>query len=193
MEGAFFVLIGAALFSHSWYLLELYPDGRTMGTFIGGLGLAALITITMSPMLFGVGIGIDKDITTESVLAETTVMKTLIIMWSGYAIGVGAQGLWDFDERAIGFYGAVLTAVSAVALFFFIGLFDAYGNDVWISMAAASLALTVMAGMLFFYLAVPFNVLRPVAAWFILVGSVAVTGIGLAIISTLIRAKDSVL
>ena len=29
MEAVFFILIGAALFSHSWFLLELYPtDGQ---------------------------------------------------------------------------------------------------------------------------------------------------------------------
>ena len=51
MEAIFFVLIGVALFSHSWYLLGLYPDGRTMGLFTGGLGLASLIAITFAPMV----------------------------------------------------------------------------------------------------------------------------------------------
>jgi len=35
MEGVFFVLIGAALFSEAWYLLGLYSEGRTMGVFVG--------------------------------------------------------------------------------------------------------------------------------------------------------------
>ena len=51
MEGVFLVLIGAAIFCHSWSLLGLYHEGRTMGTFVGGLGLVALISLTMAPML----------------------------------------------------------------------------------------------------------------------------------------------
>ena len=46
MEGISFILIGAALFSHSWYVLGLYPDGRTMGAFTAASGLGALITLS---------------------------------------------------------------------------------------------------------------------------------------------------
>ncbi len=113
MEAVFFVLIGLALFSHSWNLLGLYPDGRTMGLFTGALGLGSLIAITFAPMVL---VGGDPD---ANVLAETNIIKMLIVAWAGYAVGVGAQGLWDFDDRAIGFYSAILTAISAVALFYF--------------------------------------------------------------------------
>ena len=184
MEAIFFVLIGVALFSHSWYLLGLYPDGRTMGLFTGGLGLASLIAITFAPMVL---VGGDPD---ANVLAETNIIKLLIVAWAGYAIGVGAQGLWDFDDRAIGFYSALLTAISAVALFYFAAnLANAYGNDVTIAMSAATLLLSILAGMVFFYLAIPFNALRQVAGWFLLVGSVVIAGVGLAIVSTVIEVK----
>ncbi len=184
MEAVFFVLIGLALFSHSWNLLGLYPDGRTMGLFTGALGLGSLIAITFAPMVL---VGGDPD---ANVLAETNIIKMLIVAWAGYAVGVGAQGLWDFDDRAIGFYSAILTAISAVALFYFAAnLADAYGNDVTIAMSAATLLLSILAGMLFFYLAVPFNALRQVAGWFLLVGSVVIAGIGLAIVSTVIEVK----
>ena len=182
MEAFFFILIGAALFSHSWYLLELYPDGRTMGVFVAGLGLASLISITMVPMLLtGDGPGTD-------VLAETTIMKTLVVLWAGYAIGVGAHGIWDFDERAIGFYSAFLAVASVVALIYFATeLQSRYGDGAWLSISGATLLLTVLAGMLFFYLAVPFNVLRQVAAWFILAGSIAILALGLLILTTVIE------
>ena len=181
MEAFFFILIGAALFCHSWYLLELYPDGRNMGVFVAGLGLASLIGLTMAPMLLtGQGSGAD-------VLAETTIMKTLIILWAGYAIGVGAHGIWDFDERAIGFYSAFLAVATLAGLIYFAAeLQSRYGDGAWLSITGATLVLTVLAGMLFFYLAVPFNVLRLVAAWFILIGSIAIVALGLLILTTVI-------
>jgi hypothetical protein len=51
------------------------------------------------------------------------------------------------------------------------------------------LILSVLAGMVFFYLAIPFNTLRLVAGWFLLVGSVVLTAIGLALVSTLIQVS----
>jgi hypothetical protein len=184
MEAVFFVLIGVALFSHSWHLLGLYPDGRTMGLFTGGLGLASLIAISFAPMVL---VGGDPD---ANVLAETNIIKLLIVAWAGYAIGVGAQGLWEFDDRAIGFYSAILTAISAVAFIYFaVNMANAYGNDVLIALSAATLLLSVMAGIMFFYLAIPFNGLRLVAGWFLLVGSAVVAGIGLLIVTALIEVK----
>ena len=184
MEAIFLVLIGGALFSHSWYILELYPDGRTMGLLTGALGLGSLIALTFAPMVL---VGGDPD---ANVLAETNIIKLLIVAWAGYAIGVGAQGLWDFDDRAIGFYSAILTAISAVALFYFAAnLANAYGNDVVIALSAATLLLSILAGIVFFYLAIPFNALRQVAGWFLLVGSVVIVGIGLAIVSTIIEVR----
>ena len=178
MEALSLILIGAALFSHSWYLLELYPDGRTMGVFVGALGLAALIAIPMAPlMLTGEGTG-------ANMLAETTIMKVLIIVWVGYAVGVGAHGLWDFDDRAIGFYSAFAAIVSVVAFIYFLSnLQPRYGDEVWLALSIPAFLLTILGGMLFFYLAWPFSGLRQVAAWFILVGAVAVSATGLVILT----------
>ena len=190
MEAVAFVIIGGALFSHAWYLLRLYPDGRTMGIFVGALGLAVLFTLTLDPMLL-TGIGDDgTPLKDANPLAEVTVMKMVILLWAGYAIGVAAQALWEFDERAIGFYSAVLAAASAVAFFYFSStLFDPYGNAVLISLSAATLVLSFLAGMAFFFYAIPFAVLQPVTGWFLLIGGIAVSGIGLAIVSTLIQAR----
>ena len=124
MEAIFFVLIGAALFSSSWNLLGLYSDGRTMGLFTGALGLGSLIALSFAPMVF---VGGDAD---ANVLAEISIAKMLIVAWAAYAVGVGAQGLWDFDDRAIGFYSAILTAITAVAFFYYAAnLGRAYGED----------------------------------------------------------------
>ena len=113
MEGISLVLVGASMFAHSWYLLGLYPEGRTMGIYVAALGLAALIAMTFAPqLLIGQASG-------PGPLAELIVMKMLIIIWVGHAVGVGAQGIWEFDERALGFYSAVVTATSVVALIFF--------------------------------------------------------------------------
>ena len=184
MEAVFFVLIGAALFSSSWNLLGLYSDGRTMGLFTGALGLGSLIALSFAPMVF---VGGDAD---ANVLAEISIAKMLIVAWAAYAVGVGAQGLWDFDDRAIGFYSAILTAITAVAFFYYAAnLGRAYGEDAALAVSAALLVLSVLAGMVFFYLAVPFNALRLVAGWFLLVGSVVVTAIGLSLVSTLIQVR----
>ena len=183
MEGIAFILIGAAIFSQAWYVLGLYPDGRTMGMYAAGFGLVALIALVMDPMLLGMG-G-DPDI---ELLPDSTIMKMLIILWAGYGVGVGAQGLLDLDERAVGFFSAFVAAGSAVAFFYFATTApDAYGDEVAIALATPPLLLSIMAGMVFFYMAIPFNVLRLVAGWFLLLGSMAVAGIGLAIISTLIE------
>jgi hypothetical protein len=180
MEGVFFVLIAAALFSHSWHLLGLYHEGRTVGLYTAGLGLVSLIALTLAPMVLSGAAG------DPGVLAGTTMMKVLIILWAGYAVGVGAQGLWEFDERAIGFYNAFLTVASAVAFVFFgIELQDrGVGQEVWLAMSGAFLVLTILAATLFFYMAIPFRALRKVAGWFVLVGSLVVAGLGFAILTT---------
>ena len=187
MEGIFFVLIGAALFTQSWYVLGMFSEGRTMGVFVAGLGLLALATIsavTIAPtLLTGEGTGADM-------LAELTVMKTLIVVWALYAVGVGAHGLWDFEDRAIGFYGAFLAVASLVPFIYFATeLQSRYGDATWLALSGAALILSVLAGMMFFYLAFAFNVLRPVAGWFLLIGGGSVAVIGLAIASSVITNK----
>ena len=188
MEALFLILIGAALFSHSWSLLGLYHEERTMGMYVGGLGLVSLIALMLAPMLLT---AIDAEgavVSPDMMAAQTNVMKVLIILWAGYAIGVGAHGLWEFDDRAIGFYGAFLFAGSLIALVYYaIELEGVYGDDVWFGLSAAFLALTVLAAMLFFYLAIPFIALRKVAGWFMLVGSIAVAGVGFAILTSVIE------
>ncbi len=199
MEALGLILIAGALFCHSWYILGLYPDGRAVGIYVGAFGLAALIATTMAPMIL---IGGDsmavadaggdtarKYYSIAAGLADTTMMKTLIIVWSIYAVGVGAQSIFDYDERAVGFSGAVAAVVSLFALFFFAGtLLDPYGEDAVLVLATASLLLTIVAGTMFAYLGVPFSNLRPVAGWFNLVGSIAVFLMGVIVATEIVVA-----
>ncbi len=188
MEGFALTLIGAAIFSHAWYLLGLYSDGRTVGILMATLGAALLITLTLEPQLLGMQ-GADD----VQKLGEVTMMKTLIVLWAAYAGAVAAQGWWDLDERAIGFYAVALAAGSAVAIIYFatqLWEHDALpGVDavaVTVGFTAIAGALTVVGATLFFYMAVPFRQLDKVAGWFSLVGSIGITAVGLAIITTLI-------
>ena len=183
MEAVFFILIGAALFSQSWYVLGMYSEGRTMGVFVGGVGLLSLAAIMFTPML------LTGEPATSDALAETTVLKLLIASWALYAVGVGAHGLWDFDDRAIGFYSAFLAVATFVPFIYYaVNLADVnvYSDAVWLSMSGASLVLAVIAGIMFFYLAFALSVLRLVAGWFLLLGGAAVAAIGLAVVSTAI-------
>ena len=197
MEALGLILIASALFCHSWYILGLYPDGRAVGIYVGAFGLAALISITLAPMLLIGGDSVavanaggdfgNKAYSIASGLAQTTVMKTLIIIWSVYAIGVAAQAILEYDERAVGFSGAIAAAVSLIALFFFAGtLLGPYGEDVVLTLATASLLLSFIGGTMFAYLGVPFSGLRPVAGWFNLVGSIGVFIMGVVIGTTII-------
>ncbi len=189
MEGMFLLLIGAALFSQSWYILGLYSEGRTMAILVGGLGIVVLGAVFLQPVLLnGMGTGL---VSPEENLAELTVMKALIVTWSVYAIAMAAHGLWDFDERAIGFYCAFLAASTAMAFIYYANpglgdLADRYNESVWLSLSGATLALTVLAGMMFFTLGFAFQGLRAVAGWFALLGGAVVAFIGQAIVITMI-------
>ena len=188
MEGLFFVLVGAALVVQSWQLLGLYSDGRTMGVVVGGLGVLMLGTFMLGsavePILL-TEVGKKASMVAASdVAVSTALLTTLAAVWAIYAIGVGAHGLWDLDDRALGFHSAVVAVVSLGALFYFVVELDArYGENVVIWMSAAALVLTGLATILFFYLAFGFNVLKLVSGWFLLIGGAVVSLIGLAVIA----------
>ncbi len=189
MEGIFFILIGAALFTQSWYVLGLYSEGRTMGVLVGGLGLLALGTFalggTMDATLLVVNDGDGGKADAAKVLTEMTVLKALMMVWVVYTFGVAAHGLWEFEDRAIGFYSGFVAVVSLIVfLFFAIELRTVYTDAVWLLMAAAPAMLTLLAAISFFYLAFQWMVLRLVTGWFMLLGSGAVIGIGLVMIGT---------
>ena len=170
-----------------------------MGVFVGGLGLVMLGTFmlctSIEPMLLtetGKKVGdAAKVVSQADVNASVAVLTALVVAWAIYALAVGAQGLWDFEERSIGFYSAILAAVSLVAFIYFAGEMERrYGDDVMLALAGATLVLTVLAGLMFFYLAFGFNVLRLVAGWFLLIGGGVVAAIGLGIVSAAIEVAS---
>jgi hypothetical protein len=191
MEGIFFILIGGALFTQSWYTLGLYSEGRTMGVLVGGLGLLALGTFMLGGALDATLLVVNDDpdagpiATAAKVLKATTVLKALMMVWVVYTFGVAAHGLWELEDRAIGFYSGLVAVVSLIAfLFFAIELRTVFNDAVWLTMAGATAVLTLLAAISFFYLAWQWMVLRLVTGWFMLLGSGAVIGIGLVMIGT---------
>ena len=182
MEAVFLILVGAALFSQSWHIMGLYSDGRTMGIFVGGLGILSLAAaLVLDPMLL-TGSG-DRSISAANHLAEVTATKALIAIWGLYCVGVGTQALWDFEERAVGFFSVIATVVTAVVFLYYAGVLEPrYGENIWLGLSAATLLLSIMSAMVFFALGFTFTVMRAVAAWFLLLGGGTVGVIGLAII-----------
>ena len=177
MEAVFLVLVGAMLFSQAWHMMGLYSDGRTVGIVVGGLGLLSLAAITLDPMLL-TGSGISA----ANHLSELTVTKMLIGVWAVYGVVVAAQAMWDLEERAIAFYSAAAAAVSIVSFFYFAGYLEPrYGESAWLGLSAATLLLSVISVLVFFALGFTFRTLRPVAAWFMLLGGGVVAAIGLAV------------
>jgi hypothetical protein len=189
MEGVFLVLVGGALFSQAWYILGMYSEGRTMGIFAGGLGLLALGTVVFAfdPVLL-TGLKGGQAVSTGSeVIAQATVMKAVVVVWALYAIGVAAAALWDFDERPIGFYSGFVGVATLVAFLYFAAELERpYSDGTWLSLSGATLLLTLVATIMFFYQAFQFNVLRPLSGWTLLIGGSAVGLIGLGIVGTTI-------
>jgi hypothetical protein len=174
MEGIFLTLIGAVIFSQSWHILGMYAEGRTMGIIVGALGLMSLSAIVLAPVL----------LTGQNMLIEATVLKTLIGLWAVYAIAVAAHGIWDLDERAIGFYSAFLALATFVPFIYFaVNLEPRYGTSVWLGLSASTLILTMLATIVFFYQAFILSVLRLVAGWFFLLGGAVIGLIGIGIVS----------
>ena len=185
MEGIFFLLIGAVIFSQSWYVLGLYSEGRTMGVFATGLGLLSLGTVmfgtTITPTL----------ISGEGSTELFTVLTAFIVLWAIYSLGVGVQAIWDTDPRAIGFYSLFLSIVSLVVFLIFAlsmaenGVFE-HSLGVWLAMSSVPFILTIISGLVFFYLTFELQVLRLVAGWFMLFGGTVVGLMGLWALTSVI-------
>ena len=182
MEAAFLVLVGGVLFVQSWNHLGLLAEGRGMGAIVAGLGMISLVALVMTPMVIEGGAG-ERD-----VLSNATVLKGLILLWAVYAIAVGAEGFFDLEERAVGFYAGFLCFLSVIGLIYFATeMSSGYGDGPWLAMSAATLILAVNAGIVFFHQAIPFHAIRLVAGWFLLVGGVALAVLGSLIGTTIIR------
>ena len=184
MEGIALILIGTAIFSHSWYLLGLYADSRTVGVIMAALGLGLLVSLfTFQPQFLG-SLGGNSVIN----LGEVLSLKTVMLVWGIYAGVVAAHCLWDMEERALGFFSVLLTVAGVVFLLFFLQLWINSSADVVLLLVTTSAMFTIIGGLLFFYMVFPFPSLRGVSAWAMLIQSILIVGIGLALVTTLIRA-----
>lgn len=184
MEAAFFVLIGGALFAQSWNHLGLFAEGRGMGIVVGGLGLVALVSLVMDPMLIQ-GITLSDS----EALANLTIMKGLVLLWAVFAVAMAVQSFLDLEERAVGFFAGFVAIFSLIALVYFVvEMKDGYGGDgPWLTMAASTLILAITSGIIFFHQAIPFQAIRLVAGWFLLVGGSALGVFGLLIATTIVE------
>ena len=184
MEGIALILIGTAIFSHSWHLLGMYADSRSVGVVMAGAALALVLALFVAQPQFLGGLGDNAAVR----LGEVTVMQIVAFAWAIYAVAVAAHCLWDTEERAIGFFSVLLVAVSVIALIFFLQVWALNDALALIILAVSSAMLAVVGALLFFALAVPFPPLRSVSGWAMLIQSVIVSAFGLAMVATTIGA-----
>ncbi len=181
MEGFAITLIGGALFMHSSHLLGLCSERRAVGALMAALAAGLLLTLTFEPQLLGT-----QGTNPVQQLAEVTVMKTLIVVWAIYAAAVAAQVIWDLEERAIGFYGVGLAAANGVAFFYYVTILFRNYTSVMLEFSIVTAALLLVAALLIFLMAVPFNAMRVATGWTMLSASIVVAAIGLAMYTTVI-------
>ncbi len=175
MEILFLFVVSAVLWAHSWHMLNLYTDPRTMG-FVGAAGAITLLGV----VLFGQNLIIIPG--TEAPL------MAFVLMWALYAAILAAVGLWGFDERTLGFYSLFLAVVSLLYVaYYFLGdglLLDEGSSPTGVAAATlgaisyllgiVAMAFTLLSALLFFYLAPPFQRMRNVTGWFHLVLSISI-------------------
>ena len=185
MEGIALILIGAAIFSHSWHLLGLYADARTVGVIMAAAALGLVLTLFAAQPQFLGGMGDNAAVR----LGEITVLQTAALAWAIYAAAVAAHCVWDMEERAIGFYSVLLVAASVVSLLFFLQVWLPDGDSfALIVLVISSAMLALVGGLLFFTLAFPFPALRSVSGWAMLIQSIIIAAFGLAMTTTSIGA-----
>ena len=181
MEGFAITLIGGALFMHSSHLLGLCTDRRAVGALMTALTAGLLLTLTFEPQLLGT-----QGTNPIQQLAEVTVMKALIVIWAVYAAAVTAQVVLDLEERAIGFFSVGLAVANGVAFFYYVTILLRDYTSVMLEFSMVTAVLMLVAVLLVFLMAVPFNAMRVATGWTMLSSAIVVVGIGLAMYTTVI-------
>jgi len=180
MEGITLILVGIAIFAHSWQQLGLYADGRTVGATTASLAGALVLAM----FVFQPDSRLMQTTMETTNSGELAVWNTLLLAWGVYMVVVAAQGVWDLEDRAIGFYSVPLTVISIVALVFYILVWVAAGSDgdafAMVSVVVSTALLGVVGALLFFQMAIPFPGLQRVAGWIMLLGSIVIVGLGVA-------------
>ena len=187
MDLAFLLVLPGVLWIQAWYLLGFYGNPKTLGLIAGAVAIL-LFGIVLFQDQLPTAIKAPSDL--GAFLAPATGLSVFILVWAVYSLLVAGVHLWGFDARALGFYSLFLAVISAVfAVYFFIGdrLLD-NGEIIqytWL-MGVVAILLTVLPGLLFFYLALRpagqseprASAMRMVTGWFYMVFSIAVAVLG---------------
>ena len=184
MEGIALILIGTAIFSHSWHLLGFYADARAVGIVMAGLAAVLLLSLfTFDPQFL-------DDVSSGAIQGGAiATLKTLVVIWAIYAAIVAAQGIWDMEERALGFYSVLLTVMGIVALLFFLQVWIDGAEDIlMLPLVISTAMLSIVGALQFFQMAFPFPALRGVTGWAMLIQSIVIVAIGMGMITTVIAA-----
>lgn len=198
MEGIFFLLVGALLFTQSWQLIGLYPVSRTTGLINGviAIGLGLVATGIFTPAMLPSVVEPTSELigATGSMLKGTdnpvvTALQGYVALWAIYAAAIASHSMWDFDERAVGFTGLFLCIVSLAYLIAIplapFNIKHIPNESVWV-LSAAPLVLSILSAMVFFHLAVPIREIKKVTGWFLLGGSMIVVFLGLGVLFQMI-------
>ena len=133
----------------AWQLLGL-SGGKTAGIVgaAGAIALVALVALKPSPVLTGVSVA---------------ALSASMLIWAVYTTLVAAVGLWDFDSRGLGLYSAYAAiAMIGQVIYCIVTKFSLVG-------IICGVVQFIAFAMLFFYLAIPFNVLKKATAWVLVV------------------------
>ena len=146
-------------------------------------GLAAALVVSLfvfEPQFLG-DVGKSSPVRAD----ETTALKALMLGWGVYMIAVAAQSFWDLEERAIGFFGILLFAISLIALIFYVQLWAGNQNEAatLVPMFISTGLMSVVAALMFFFLATQFLGLKSVFGWVSLLSAVAIVAIGMMMIT----------
>ncbi len=143
------LILGVVMFMHAWQLFG-FSAPKTTGL-IGAAGatlLALLLALKPLPLLTP---------------ASASALSAAVVVWAIYAALVAGVGLWDFDARGLGFYSAFGAVVMIVQMIYsIVSAFSLAG-------LICGVVQFIAFAMLFFYLAIPFTVLRKATAWVLVI------------------------
>lgn len=186
MDIAFLVVLPAALWIQSWYLLGFYTNPRILGVTAGAVAIT-LLTIVLFQDTFG-----DLAVLTPSgaLLDVKLPLSAFVLIWALYSALLAAVYLWGMDTKGLGFFSLFLCLVSiSFTAYFFIGgeiLDNGEINHVsWLFGTVAGM-LAVMSALLFFYLGLlprgqvepPSSTMRTTTGWFYLIFSTGIVVLG---------------
>ena len=154
METVASLLVAVVMFLHAWQFFGL-SEPKTTGIVgaVGAVGLGGLVIF--KPLL-----PLSK--------VDLSALSSSVVVWAIYAALVAAVGLWNFDTRGFGLYSILAALWMLGQVYYTAAVKYTLGG------LLEGVFLMVAFGMLFFYWAVPFKVLRRATAWVLVVVSVLV-------------------